>query len=193
MVEIENKILSLDVFEKYFMCDLQACFGECCIDGDSGAPLELKELKEVENAFPVVKKYLDKKHLKVIEEQGVYLLDEDEDYVTPCYKSSECAYTYFENNIAKCVFELAYNKGEIAFKKPISCHLYPIRIVKYEEFEAINYQKRKICKAARVCGIKHQTPVYQFLKEPLVRMYGNDWYEKVETAAKILKSKNIEE
>jgi len=192
MLDIDNKILSFDLFEKNFVCDIESCLGECCIDGDSGAPLEDTEIDEVKKAFPIIKKYLSKKYLQIIENEGLYIVDEDGDNVTPCYQNNECAYTVFENGIAKCAFEIAYEKGEIEFKKPISCHLYPIRITEYEKFDAINYEKRKICKAGRICGTKLQIPVYQFLKEPLIRKYGEDWYAKVEIAAKELKKNNEE-
>lgn len=185
MIEIDDKILSIDLFEKHFVCDIANCFGECCIEGDSGAPLTLEEVEEVKKSFQIVKKYLEPKYLQIIENEGLFIIDEDGDHVTPCYKNNECVYTVFENNIAKCAFEIAYEKGEIGFKKPISCHLYPIRITKYNKFEAINYEKRKICKAARIKGTKLQVPVYKFLKEPLTRLYGEEWYKKVEIAAKM--------
>ncbi len=186
MLEIDNTILSLNLFEKNFVCDLGECKGECCIEGDSGAPLESNEVDEVKKAFPIIKKYLDKKYLDIIEKEGIYIVDEDGDNVTPCYKNNECVYTIFEDGIAKCAFEIAFNKGDIGFKKPISCHLYPIRITEYKKFDAINYEKRKICKAARIYGTKLQVPVYKFLKEPLTRKYGEEWYKKVEIAAKEL-------
>lgn len=185
MLQLEDKIISLDVIEKNFICDLDKCKGICCVDGDSGAPLEQKELKIIEKNFEKIKKYLPEKNLQEIEKQGLYIIDQDGDYVTPCLESGECVYTVQdESGIYKCAFEIAYRNSEINFPKPLSCHLYPIRVTNYDDFTAINYQQRDICKAARILGDKQNVKVYEFLKEPLIRAYGEEWFSLLDYAAK---------
>lgn len=185
MLQIEDKVISLDLFDEYFLCDLNACKGICCVDGDSGAPLETDEIEQIEQSFDIVKKYLSQESLDEIEKQGLFEIDEDGDHVTPCINGGECVYLTKEDDIFKCAFEIAYNKGEIDFWKPISCHLYPIRSTTYLDFTAVNYQKRDICSAARILGKKENVKVYQFLKEPIIRAYGKDWYNQLDIAAKI--------
>lgn len=185
MLQIEDKIVSFDVLEEFFLCDLEACKGICCVDGDAGAPLNRDELLLIEDAYPIIKKYLSEESLNEIENQGLFEIDEDGDFVTPCINKNECVYLIKEQNgIFKCAFEIAYRNGEINFQKPLSCHLYPIRINKYENFIAVNYEQRKICSAAKILGKKENLKVYQFLKEPLTRAFGEEWYKKLDFAAK---------
>ena len=185
MIAIDNTLVSEHLIEKKFVCDINACKGECCVAGDSGAPLEKEEISILKDVLDKVKPYLPKDGLKAIEKQGVYVIDEDGDYTTPLVKGKHCAFTYFENDIAKCAIEKAFYEGKINWKKPISCHLYPVRITKYKDYEAVNYHKWEVCKPACECGAKLNVPVYKFLKEPLVRKYGNEWYKKLELAAKL--------
>ena len=188
MLQIDDKIVSFDVIEECFLCDLEACKGICCVDGDAGAPLEKDELKKIKSNFKKIKKYLPEKNLKEIKKKGLYEVDEDGDYVTPCLETGECVFlTKDEKGIYKCAFEIAYRKSEIDFIKPISCHLYPIRISEYDNFTAVNYEQRNICQAGRILGKKENLKVYQFLKEPLIRAYGEEFYEKLDYAAKNLK------
>ncbi len=186
MLQIDDKIVSFDVIEEYFLCDLSACQGICCVDGDSGAPLKHSELRQVKKCYPKIKKLLPKENIEKIEQNGHYLQDSDGDFVTPCMKSGDCVYLYFDpkDDIYKCGFEVAHAKNEIKFKKPISCHLYPIRLTQYESFIAVNYQKRNICSAARILGKQKKVKVYEFLKEPLIKEFGEEWYEKLDYAAK---------
>ncbi len=184
MIQIDDKIVSLDVIEETFVCDLNACKGICCVDGDAGAPVEQSEIKQIEEAFDKVKKYLSEKKLKEIEKQGLVEKDVDGDYVTPCVDGGECVYLTKENEIFKCVFEIAYRKGEIDFLKPISCHLYPIRLSKYDNFIAVNYEKRDICEVGRILGKKNNVKVYEFLKEPITRAFGEKWYSEFDFVAK---------
>ena len=187
MLQIDDKIVSFDVVDDFFLCDLNKCQGICCVDGDAGAPLKHDELIIIEKVFGKIKKYLPEKHLKVIEEQGLYVKDKnDGDFLTPCLKTGECAYlTYDESDeIYKCAFEIAYEKGEIDFWKPISCHLYPIRLSKFNTFIAVNYEQRNICSAGRVLGKQKNIKVYEFLKSSLIREFGEEWYEKLDYAAK---------
>ena len=190
MIEIDKTILSLDIFEKYFQCNLDKCKGMCCIDGDSGAPLEQEELKQLENNFEAIKKYLPKINLTEIEKQGFYIIDDDGDYVTPCVENMDCAYLIYENGISMCAFEKAYLKKEIKFRKPISCHLYPIRITEYGDFDAINYDERMICVSGRILGKNNNILLYQFLKDALIRKYGIEWYNKLVAAANIIQKQN---
>ncbi|MEO1049979.1 MAG: DUF3109 family protein [Bacteroidota bacterium] len=181
MIEIDKTLLSDDLKEQFFVCDLEKCKGACCVEGDLGAPLSDEELPVLEEIYAKVKPYLSEEGRKAIEEQGVYVLDDDREYSTPTINGKECAYAiYDEKGILKCGIEQAHNDGKINFKKPISCHLYPIRISKYDDFEALNYDQWHICSAACELGAKLGLPVYKFLKEPLIRKYGEEWYQKLE-------------
>ena len=183
MLQIGNTLVSLDIIEKEFICDLSVCHGSCCVHGDSGAPLEKEELTMLEADYPYIKSYLQAEGRKAIEQQGLSVIDADGDIVTPLIDSKECAFTIFENEIAFCGIERAWEDGLIKFRKPISCHLYPIRIKKYDSFDAVNYDKWEICSAACILGEKHKTAVYEFLKDPLIRKYGEEWYNELEMAA----------
>lgn len=188
MIKVDDKIISFDVFEKQFVCDLSACKGACCVEGDAGAPLTDKELDVLPYIFNDVKPYMRTEGAKEIEKQGFFVVDADGDNTTPLVNNKECAFVVFdENEMAKCTIEQAYNDGKIDFKKPISCHLFPIRIKEYRDFDAINYEAINICKPACDCGEQFQIPVYSFLKEPLIRLYGEEWYSKLTEAAKLLK------
>ena len=187
MIQVEDKIISLDIFEKHFVCDLNACKGACCIEGDAGAPLSHEEEKILGKIYEKVKPYMREEGIIEIENQGVAVYDEEGDLTTPLVNNKECAFVIFENGITKCTIENAYNDGIIDFKKPISCHLFPIRIKEYRDFDAVNYEEIKICKPACECGSKLEVPVYVFLKESLIRKYGEDWYKELLEAAKLLK------
>ena len=177
MIELGKVILSDDIKEKFFVCNLEKCKGACCVEGDLGAPLEEDELKKLEDAYEVVKPYLMEEGIEAIEKQGKYVLDEDGEYSTPTIDGAECAYAiYDEKVILKCGIEQAYLDGKTDFKKPISCHLYPIRAKKYDEFEALNYDQWHICSPACDFGKELGVEVYKFLKDPLIRKYGEQWY-----------------
>lgn len=180
MIELGNVILSDDIKDKFFVCNLERCKGACCVEGDLGAPLEEEELDIMDSIYPMVAPYLSEEGIKAIEEQGKYILDEDDDYSTPTIGGKECAYAiYDDKGILKCGIEQAYLDGKIKYKKPISCHLYPIRAVKYDEFEALNYDRWSICSPACSLGEQLHVPVYKFLKEPLIRKYGESWYNEL--------------
>lgn len=181
MIEVENKLISKDVFEKQFVCDLNACKGACCVEGDAGAPLEKQELKQIEEAYDAVKPYMRKEGIKAVEKHGKHTVDSfDGEHVTPLVNNKECAYvTFDENNKALCAIEQAYRDGKTDFMKPISCHLYPIRIQKYRDFDAVNYDKWEICDAACTLGKTLQIPVYQFAKDALIRKYGEKWFAEL--------------
>ena len=189
MIEIEDKVLSLEIFEKKFICDLTACKGACCVEGSSGAPLTEEEIHTLEDIYEDIKSFLLPKGIKAIERQGQWVIDADGDYTTPLVaEEKECAYTIFENGIALCGIEKAYKAGATAFRKPISCHLYPIRTRNYDRFEALNYDVWHLCEPACACGEKLQVPVYKFLKEALIRKYGEEFYKLVELAAEEVKN-----
>jgi hypothetical protein len=190
MIAIDNTLISEDVLEKKFVCDLNACKGACCVAGDSGAPLDKDELKTLDGVLEKVKPYMTKKGLKAVEKNGCYVIDGDGDYTTTLVsEGAECAFVFFDDNkIAKCAIEQAYLDKKIDWQKPISCHLYPIRIKRTKTYEAVNYDKWSVCKPACECGEKLDVPVYKFLKTPLIRKYGKDWYKQLEkTAAVFLK------
>lgn len=183
MIKIGDVLVSDDIREKEFVCNLEKCKGACCVEGDLGAPLEEDELEILKEIYPKVKPYLTKEGIKAIEEQGTHILDEDGDFSTPTIGGKECAYAlYDEKGILKCGIEQAYYDGKVTWKKPISCHLYPIRITKKKNFEAVNYHKWSICSPACSFGKELGVPVYKFLKEPLIRKYGQAWYNELVNA-----------
>ena len=188
MLQIGPAIVSLDVFDKQFVCNLPACKGMCCVYGESGAPLEENEVAILQEVYAKIKPYMTPEGIAVVEQQGVYDTDIENDKVTPLVGQSEdCVYAYNEKNVVYCAIEKAFMNGEISFRKPVSCHLYPIRITKYDDFEAVNYHQWSICCDALQLGKKMKTPLYIFLKEPLIRKYGAEWYEQLCLAAEHLK------
>lgn len=189
MIQIGETIISFDIFEEHFLCDLSLCKGACCVEGDSGAPLSNEEALLIEQHYSIFEKHLSQAHKTEVHKQGYAVIDSDGDLVTPLYNKKECAYTFTdERGITKCAIEKAFLDGEINFRKPVSCHLFPIRITSYDDFDAINYQQLDICKGGRSCGVKNKLPLYQFLKEPLIRQYGEEWYHELEIASEYLKN-----
>jgi hypothetical protein len=181
MIEHKNVLISLDVIEKEFVCNISKCKGACCIEGDLGAPLENEELEVLEKIYPQVESYLMEEGKKAIQEQGVYIKDWEDDFSTTTIDEKECAYAFydFEQNL-KCGIEQAYLDKKIDFRKPISCQLYPIRTVKLNGFEALNYDKWEICSDACVLGEELKVSVFSFLKAPLIRRFGEGWYSEAE-------------
>ena len=190
MLEIGKTIISLDVIEKHFLCDLLKCKGACCVEGDSGAPITKEEEQKIKDIYPLVEPYLPETNKLTIQEKGISYVDGDNDLVTMLVNNSECVFTYKdEKGILKCAIEKAFFDGKTDFRKPLSCHLFPIRITQYKRFEAVNYEKLKICAPGRECGASQKLPLYKFLKEPLVRKYGEEWYHDLEAAANHLSEK----
>lgn len=184
MIQIADTLVSLDIVEKSFICDLTQCKGACCIEGDSGAPLETREFPILKKILPEVWADLSPEAQEVIKKQGVAYIDSEGEMVTSLVNGRDCVFTcYDEDGICKCAIEKAYREGRIDFYKPISCHLYPIRVAQYHTFRAVNYNKWKICKAAEILGEKHGVPIYKFLKEPLIRKFGEAWYAELEQVA----------
>ena len=193
MIQIDDKIVSQDLFEVLFVCDYDTCKGECCVEGDSGAPLEPGEAEELRRCLPEVRHLLSPAALEVIEEQGVSYFDEDGDEVTSIVRGRDCVFTtYDEQGRCACALEKVYNEGKTTFIKPISCPLYPVRLTKYPSFTAVNYHKWSICKCALKLGRKLQVPVYQFLRAPLVRAFGEEFYSQLEEVAALLKAEREE-
>jgi hypothetical protein len=181
MILVGNVVLSDDIKENFFLCDLEACKGACCVEGDSGAPLDDDETKILEEIYPLVKDYITEEGRQVIEAQGTWVIDSDGDKVTPTLGANrECAYALYDaRGILKCGIEQAYLDGKTSWKKPISCHLYPIRLTKYDQYDALNYNRWHICDPACQLGKSLQVPLYAFLKDALVRKYGEAWYEEL--------------
>lgn len=186
MIQIDNQIISSDIFKRHFVCDLNACKGACCVEGDSGAPVMKEEARILEDIYETVKPFMENTGIAEVKNQGVAVLDNDGDLTTPLVNNKECAFVIKENGISLCAIEKTYLKGKINFQKPISCHLFPIRIKEYKEFDALNFEKIKICNPACECGSKLEVPIYIFLKTALIRKYGTSWYQKLLEAAKLL-------
>ena len=184
MIQIDDKLISEDLFSEEFVCNLAKCKGICCVEGDAGAPLDEDETHILDEIYPKIKPYLRPEGIQAIEEQGTYTLDFEGDLVTPLVNNAECAYVIFdEKGYTKCAIEKAYEDGVINWQKPISCHLYPIRITEYSNFSAINYHEWNICSDACTLGKELGVKVYQFLKKPLIRKYGEKFYQTLSEAA----------
>ncbi len=187
MIQVDEVILSEDLFEEHFVCDLSACKGACCIEGDAGAPVEFEEIDQMETNLDGILPFLTEEGKNSIAKQGVFTVDTDGEYVTPLNSGKECSFTTFDKDgIAKCGIEDAYRAGKSNFRKPSSCHLYPIRISKLKHYDALNYHRWQICKPACECGSKLKVKVFQFLKEPLIHKYGADWYQQLIEVSKLL-------
>lgn len=185
MFQLGKTIVSEDLIEKDFVCNLSQCKGECCISGEAGAPLNQEEAVILEEIYPKVKSFLREEGIKAIEEKGTSITSDFGELETPLVDGSECAYLVYDgNNLAMCGIEKAFNDGVTDWQKPISCHLYPVRVKDYSEFAAVNYHKWSICGDACSLGKELQIPVYKFVKQALIRKFGNDWYSELEKIAK---------
>jgi hypothetical protein len=183
MLEIDRTLISLEVLSRKFCCNLDACKGACCIYGDAGAPLTIEEAGDLEDYIEELRPYLRTEGLMALLEEGMYTRDIDGELVTTLVKGGECAYTVFENGISFCAIERAFVAGDVPFHKPLSCHLYPIRIKAYEEFDAVNFDEWDICQPALPEGERQGMPVYEFVRDALIRKYGQEWYDQLEYAA----------
>ncbi|MDR0558981.1 MAG: DUF3109 family protein [Prevotellaceae bacterium] len=184
MLQIDDKIISLDLFKEYFTCNISECKGSCCVCGDSGAPLEDEEKSLLETYIGKIEPYLASEALEIIEKQGVAIIDSDSELVTPLLgDSEECVYSYFlDDGTCLCAIEKAFSNGDIPFNKPVSCHLYPIRIKNFGDITALNYDRWSICTSAREQGATNGQPVFRFLKTPLIRKFGENFYKSMEDA-----------
>ena len=188
MFQLGKTIVSEDILQKDFVCNLSACRGACCVDGDAGAPLTMEETKILEQIYPKIKPFLRKEGIAAIEQAGTWVKGAEQDLETPLINNKDCAYVIFDGKTALCGIEQAYNQGIIDFKKPVSCHLYPIRVTDFTEFAAVNYDKWDICDPACSLGAELEVPVYKFVKESLIRRFGSDWYLELEKVAKELEN-----
>ncbi len=181
MIAIEDKLVSLDVIGEQFVCDLSACKGACCVYGDYGAPLEEAELPILDSIYEQVKPYLPEQGIATIEQEGMHVFVEDTArHATPLRDDGVCAYAFFKNGVALCGIEQAFKDGKIDFPKPISCHLYPIRVNVHKHYEAVNYERWNICKAACDNGKNLKVTVFRFVKDALIRKYGIEFYNALE-------------
>lgn len=186
MIQIKDTVISEELLERKFVCNLNACKGACCIEGDAGAPLAEDELEKLDNVFEVVKPYLPQKNIEALE-QDLYTIDGDGEYVTQLVNEEECAFVFFDKKgITKCSIEQAYIDGKTDFKKPISCHLFPVRLNKYKSFTAVNYAYWNICDDACDLGQELGVKTYEFLKEPLIRKFGQEWFDELKLIDKHL-------
>lgn len=180
MIQIGKTLISDDIKEQFFVCDLDKCKGACCVEGDLGAPLEKEELGEIEEVVEVVKPYLSPEAREALDKHGAYLLDEEGDFSTTTIDNKECAFAFYDDKkILKCGIEQAWKEGKTSFRKPVSCHLYPIRVAKLHEFLALNYDRWHICAPACTLGEQLSVPVYKFLKDALIRRFGEHWYQQL--------------
>ena len=180
MLQIKDTLVSLDLAEQFFLCDLDSCLGECCIEGDAGAPITKEEYEKLKEILPIVWDDLMPQAQEEIKNNGVGYIDEEGDLVTSIVNNRNCVFTcYAPGGMCQCAIEKAYREGRTDFYKPISCHLYPLRLTEYPTFTAVNYHRWKICKCAEILGRKEGVRVYQFLKEPLIRRFGKEWYDEL--------------
>ncbi len=190
MLRIGDTIFSLDIIEKKFSCDLQHCRGVCCRYGDSGAPLTPEEVEILKEIWPDLNPFLRKDGIAAIEEHGTSITDSDNDKVTPLIDNMDCVYSVFNGEILMCGIEKAWSEGKISFRKPLSCHLFPLRVKQFSDFTAVNYQELSVCSGGRNSGLRCGIYLYEFLKEPLVRAFGDQIYGELCAAAEALRNGN---
>ncbi len=191
MLQIDDKIISFDILENHFVCDLNKCKGNCCVQGASGAPLAEDEAGILNDLYPDIKPFLRPEGAVAIEQQGVPVIDVDGDEVTPLIDGKECAYVVFDRGIAFCGIEKAYLEGRISFRKPISCQLYPIRVKQFSGFTALNDDRWTLCEPARALGKEKKVRIFEFVREALIRAYGKPFYEDLNEAAEKLNEKRL--
>lgn len=183
MFQIGSTLISEEILEESFVCDLKACQGACCVEGSAGAPLEAEETRILDEIFPKVKPFLRPEGVRAIESQGTFVKGSDGDWETPLVEGRECAYAVFRDGVAQCGLEHAEKAGATSWKKPVSCHLYPVRVREYTRITAVNYHQWHICDAACRLGQQLRVPIYKFVREALIRKFGNQWYEELEAVA----------
>lgn len=189
LVEIGDKLISTQLLERRFVCDLNACKGACCIEGDAGAPLTFDEIDRIEADLEEILPFMRPEGREAVKKTGVFYLDQDNEPVTTLVNGKECAFVYFdEQGITKCSIEKAHTEGKTDFKKPISCHLYPIRVKQFHEFKALNFDEWSICAPACACGEQLDVPVFRFLKEPIIRAFGSAFFNELEEVERTMKS-----
>ena len=189
MIEIDDKIVSVDILTTDFLCDVARCKGICCVEGNAGAPLEMDEMDVLEELYPIYEKYMTPEGREAIERDGFAVVDIDGDLTTPLVNDAECAYSYNEGGVTLCAIEKAYLAGECSWRKPISCHLYPIRVAKFSNGTyGLNFHRWNVCASAFECGRKVGVPAYKMLKEAITRAFGEEFYAALEAAEQHIKS-----
>ena len=187
MIDIDDKIVSVDIFKECFACDLTQCKGICCVEGNAGAPLEMDEVDILEEEYENYKPYMTEEGIEAVSEQGFMVIDEDGDYTTPLVNEAECAFSFEEDGVTYCAIERAWREGKCSFQKPISCHLYPSRLAQFSNGTVgLNYHRWDVCRSACECGKRLGLPIYKALKEPIIRRFGEESYSKLEEAAELL-------
>jgi hypothetical protein len=187
IIQIDDKLISADIWQQYFACDISQCAGICCVYGDSGAPLEPAEAEMLKKEYPNFVAYMKPEGVKAVEKQGVAVVDPENELGTPLIANKECAYSCFDKeNVCYCAIERAYREGKTTFRKPVSCWLYPIRVKQFKENIGLNYDQQHLCDAARAKGKEENIPVFRFLREPLIYRFGKDFYEEMEKVGEIL-------
>ncbi len=179
MILLDNTLISDDLKDVFFCCDMEKCKGSCCVEGDAGAPLEEEEISLLDDYLDEIKPFMTLEGIDEIERGGVFDYDAEGKFVTPLIEGMECAYIFFNNGIARCAIEEAFQQKKIPFPKPLSCHLYPLRISSIGNEDAINYHKWYICDKALEKGHRNKIPLYLFLQDALIRKYGLNWYEQL--------------
>lgn len=187
MIEIDDKIVSLDILREQFACDISRCKGICCVEGNAGAPLDIDEVDTLEEEWDNYAPYMTEQGRAAVAQQGFMVVDQEGDYTTPLVDDAECAYSFNENGVTYCAIERAYREGKSRFVKPISCHLYPIRLMRFSNGSiGLNYHRWDICRPACECGRESGIPLYKALREPIVRRFGEEFYKALECAASLL-------
>ncbi len=191
MIEIDGKIVSTDILTTRFLCDLGACRGICCVEGSGGAPLSESEVKTLETEYEAYRPYLKPAGADAIREQGFMVVDVDGDLTTPLIGGAECAYSFEENGTTLCAIEKAWKEGRTAFRKPVSCHLYPIRLVRFSNGSlGLNYHRWGICRPALELGARKGIPMYRALREPIIRCFGEEFFNALEEAENYIRPEN---
>ncbi|MFR9602947.1 MAG: DUF3109 family protein [Rikenellaceae bacterium] len=191
MIEIDDKIVSIDLLREHFACDVAQCKGICCVEGNAGAPLEIEEVDILEQEYDNYKPYMTAEGVASVEKYGFMVIDEDGDYTTPLVNDAECAFAYTENGVTLCAIEKAWRAGECSFPKPISCHLYPIRLINLSNGTVgLNYHRWSVCRSACSNGKKHGIPVYKSLEGAITRRFGAEFYSAMEVAAGLIESED---
>ena len=191
MYQIGNVLISDEVLTERFICNIKECMGACCIEGDAGAPLDLDEVMKIEEVLPVIWDQLSLQARKVINKQGVAYTDPEGQLVTSIVNGKDCVFTcYDEKGCCFCAIEKAFHEGKVRFRKPASCYLYPIRVTKIGPLYGLNYHQWDICKAAVLLGRKEDVRVYEFLKQPLIHLFGEEWYQELVEAVEELKRRD---
>lgn len=191
MFQIGKTLVSEALIDQEFVCNLSACKGACCVEGEAGAPLTADEAQWLEDHLVEIEPYLPVAGINAIKEQGAYIKLETGELETPLVDGKECVYTHFApDGSAHCGIERAHKAGAVDLRKPISCHLYPVRVQEYSEFSAVNYHRWPICSDACVLGASLKVPVYQFVKDALIRKFGEDWYQELTLVAETYKAQN---